>query len=117
MGGKALSGQLRVLAIGGFLLAALGVGSVFADEHDHDRARRAVDAGEVLPLRMILDRVERDYPGQVMEVELEQRGERWIYEVKVLQTGGALIKLKVDGRDGHVLAGKEQPGRRNGVEP
>jgi uncharacterized membrane protein YkoI len=39
---------------------------------DHDRARQAVEAGEVLPLRTILERVERDYPGQVVEVELER---------------------------------------------
>ncbi len=39
---------------------------------DHDRARQALEAGEVLPLRTILDRVEREYPGQVLEVELER---------------------------------------------
>ena len=36
---------------------------------DHDRARQALEAGEVLPLRSILERVERDYPGQVLDVE------------------------------------------------
>jgi uncharacterized membrane protein YkoI len=39
---------------------------------DHDRARQALEAGEVLPLRTILERVEREYPGQVLEVELER---------------------------------------------
>ncbi|MBI2754861.1 MAG: hypothetical protein HYX46_15305 [Betaproteobacteria bacterium] len=45
-----------------------------------------------------------------MDVELERgyegRGGRWVYEIKVLRTGGALIKLKVDARDGTVLGGK-----------
>lgn len=81
---------------------------------DHDRARRALQAGEVLPLRAILERVERDYPGQVVDVELEREREkgveRWIYELKILRTGGALIKLKVDARDGTVLRHKARDG-------
>ena len=74
----------------------------------HDRARKALEAGEVLPLRTILERIERDYPGQVMDVELERQreagAERWVYEIKLLRTGGALVKLKVDARDGSVIS-------------
>jgi uncharacterized membrane protein YkoI len=87
-----------------------GSGAAHADQEDHERARKALEAGEVLPLKTILERVERAYPGQVMDVELERehenRGERWIYKVKVLRTGGALVKLKVDARDGTLLGSK-----------
>ena len=39
------------------MLAMLGTGvSYAADNADHDRARQAVEAGDVLPLRTILDR-------------------------------------------------------------
>ena len=72
-------------------------------DSDHDRARQALEAGEILPLKTVLERLARDTPGQVMEVELERSGERWIYEIKLLQTGGALIKLKVDARDATVI--------------
>ena len=99
------------------LLAGSGV--VRAGEEDHERARKALEAGEVLPLNTILERVERVYPGQVMDVELEREhrgaGGRWIYEVKVLRSGGALVRLKVDARDGTVLGSKAQgqpPGDR-----
>lgn len=96
----------------GLVLAALAAGSGFAgDGHDHDRARRAVETGEALPLRTILQRVEREHPGQVMEVELERKHERWIYEIKLLRAGGALVKLKVDARDGRVLSSKEKSAR------
>ncbi|NMG75268.1 hypothetical protein GPA25_10920 [Aromatoleum diolicum] len=88
-----------------------------ADEaYDHDRARAALERGEVMPLRAILDRVERDYPGKVVEVELEREHERWIYEIKVLQSGGALRKLEVDGRDGTVLGVKGRDRKREGSE-
>ena len=90
---------------------------------DHDRARHALEAGEVLPLRTILDRVEREYPGQVLEVELERDGSRWAYEIRTLRSGGSLVKLKVDARDGTVLGvkareagGKRAPGGRSGEE-
>lgn len=75
---------------------------------DHDRARQALEAGEVLPLRVILERVERAYPGQVLEVELERENERgrWQYEIKLLRSGGSLVKLKVDARDGSILGVK-----------
>lgn len=84
--------------------------SVAADNADHDRARQAVEAGDVLPLRSILERVEREYPGQVMEVELDREKGEWVYEIKLLRKGGALMKLKVLARDGTILGFKEKNG-------
>ncbi len=74
-----------------------------AGEHDHDRARRAVQAGEVLPLQELLARLARRQPGQVMEVELEREAGRWVYEIKLLKPDGRLIKLQLDARDGSPL--------------
>lgn len=75
-------------------------------ERDHDRARAALRAGEVLPLGEILVRVARQQPGQVLDVELEREQGRWIYELKLLQGSGALVKLEVDALDGRVLRRK-----------
>lgn len=90
------------------VLLALAPGA-WADgprEHDHDRARAALKAGEVLPLADILTRVARTHPGQVLEVELERDNGVWVYELKLLQSDGLLIKLKVDARDASVLRQK-----------
>lgn len=84
------------------LLAAPLTG-VAGGDRDHDRARAALRAGEVLPLTTILERVAKEQPGQLLEVELEREHGRWIYELKLLQSGGALVKLKVDARDGVLL--------------
>lgn len=98
------------------LLLCLSAAVWADDDHDHDRARKALQAGEVLPLRTILDRVERVYPGQVLDVELERghagRDGRWIYKVKVLQADGSLLRLKVDAREGTVLGSKPPTGGR-----
>jgi uncharacterized membrane protein YkoI len=99
----------------GALLAALMAVGVARSDEDHDRARQALESGEVLPLRTILERVETEYPGQIMAVELEQRDGHWIYEIKVLRTGGDLVKLLIDGRDGRLLGSKRHgAGARHG---
>ena len=102
-----LLAMLRVVL--GTLLGVCVSTASLADE-DHDRARKALEAGEVLPLRAILERVERDHPGQVIDVDLEKehKGEiqRWIYEIKLVRPGGALVKLKINARDGTLLSEK-----------
>ena len=100
---RAAGKQMRWLAptlVAGLMLAITPLARA---DSDHDRARQALEAGEILPLKTVLEKLARDTPGQVMEVELERTGERWIYEIKLLQTGGALVKLKVDARDATVI--------------
>ncbi|MDA1328487.1 MAG: peptidase, partial [Proteobacteria bacterium] len=60
---------------------------------DHDRARAALRAGEVLPLQVVLQRVQVEYPGRVLGIKLEREYGRWIYEVKLLDPSGRLNKL------------------------
>ena len=93
---------------------AVATGPALAsDRHDHDRARAALQAGEIQPLATVLQRVAADHPGQVLEVELERDGGRWIYEIKLLQAGGGLLKLEVDATSGQVLKARarRQEGR------
>lgn len=77
-------------------------------DSDHDRARAAVRARQVLPLKTVLERLQREHPGEVLEVELEQDDGRWVYEVKLLQAGGRLVRLEVDAASGAVLRRKER---------
>jgi len=74
-----------------------------SDRDEVDRVRAAVQAGELLPLTQVLERLQRSHPGQVLEVELERADGRWVYEVKLLQAGGRLLKLELDGRSAAVL--------------
>ena len=101
-----------VLLVALLLTVAATPLALASDKGDHERARAAVKAGEVLPLRTVLDRLERTHPGQVLELELERDDGRWIYEVKLLQTGGRLVKLKVDARSAEVLRVKPQDERK-----
>lgn len=98
----------RNLAALALMLMAVGVQlpPALADAADHEQARQALAAGEVLSLRQILDRVEKRHPGQVLEVELEREQGRWIYEIKLLRPEGAVSKLKLDARNGDLLQQK-----------
>lgn len=109
-GRQALTGVALAIALWG------GIAPSPASPHDsddHDRARAAVQAGEVLPLGQVLERLQRTHPGQILEVELDREDGRWIYEVKLLQTGGQLLKLELDARTGEVLEVKRK-GARDG---
>ena len=96
--------RLGGLCAGLILSLVLALPSYAEEPGDHDRARRALEAGEVLPLKTVLEKVVLDTPGQVMEVEMERRGVRWVYEIKILRPGGALVKLVVDASDGTIVA-------------
>jgi uncharacterized membrane protein YkoI len=86
----------------------------YADGDDHERARQAFREGKILPLRAVLDIVERDYPGQVVKVEFERDDGRYEYEIRVLQADGNMLKLDIDASDGRVLSVKGKNARSRG---
>jgi uncharacterized membrane protein YkoI len=86
------------------LLAAGGVGHADDDgDEDHDAARRAREAGEVLPLAALRDRVAARVGGRVVGVEFERHGGRYLYEFKLIMPDGRLLEAEVDARTGDVL--------------
>ncbi len=78
-----------------------------ADDRDQERALKALRAGEVLPLRTMLDEVESRFMGDILEVELDEdkdKGRRiWTYEIKLISPDGNVIKLKIDAKTKEIL--------------
>jgi uncharacterized membrane protein YkoI len=70
---------------------------------DHEIARSAVARGELLPLSKILEIAQRDYPGKMLEVELEREHGRYVYEIEILLPDGRVIELTYDGKTGELL--------------
>ncbi|MFO1188377.1 MAG: PepSY domain-containing protein [Alphaproteobacteria bacterium] len=79
---------------------------------DHERARRAVEEGRILPLRDILAKAQQSYPGQVVEAELEDEDGRFIYEIKILSSDGRVMKLLFDAQKGDLLKARGRPDKR-----
>lgn len=99
------------------LSALLATAASARDRGDHERAREAVMSGQILPLSTVLQRLEREQAGQVLEIELEPSADRWVYEVKLLQPGGQLLRLEVDATTGEVIGRRVRPPRTPQGEP
>ncbi|CCG40064.1 PepSY domain-containing protein [Magnetospirillum molischianum] len=79
-------------------------------DHDdeHDWVRRSVLAGEIMPLAKILDRVDREFGGELIEAELDDHHGRPVYEIKLIGRDGRMRKLLYDAADGTLLKSKER---------
>ena len=113
---------LRRLVLPCVALCLLGASPLLrADDHDHgshELARQALEQGRVLPLRTVLEKIERDYQGQALKVEFEQDDGRFLYKIRLLQSDGRMVKLKVDAVDGKVLETKrKEPGKDRDAHP
>lgn len=77
-----------------------------AAEHrpqDFERARAALEAGHIRPLVEVLDVVIARVPGEIVGAEFEDEDDRWIYEVKLIDTAGRLVVVEVDAATATIL--------------
>jgi uncharacterized membrane protein YkoI len=92
-------------------LACLAVSPRFAaaqDRRDHERARAALEAGEIRPLAELLAEVERRYRGRVIEADLDRDDGQWLYEFKILPPNGRMFVVEVDAATGALLRSRGQ---------
>ena len=85
-----------------FCLVLLVTNSAFADS-DYDRAQQLREAGEILPLETILQKLHTRHPGKVLEVELENEHGQVIYEIEILDDKGKVREIKVNAKTGEQL--------------
>lgn len=92
----------------GILAPAYGLAlllSVFAPTPAHaddeaERARNETLSGKILPLAQILTTLQKRYPGEVLDVKLEDKKGRPKYEIRVLQRDGRILEIEIDARSG-----------------
>ncbi len=80
--------------------------SALADDDDQQRAREALERGEVLALGEILAIVEARFGGHVIEIECEEDDGRYRYELELITRDGRLIEVEMDAATGAVLEGE-----------
>ena len=100
------------------LLPALPVPGPARADDDETAIERALERGTIAPLQRLLERVETDFGGRVLTVELEHEDDdagagagAWIYEVKLLEASGDVLKLEYDAATLDLLS---QRGRYRG---
>ena len=70
---------------------------------DQDRARAAVERGEIRPLGEVLAAARTVVPGEVIKLKLEREDGRWVYELKILTPQGRRRELEIDARSLAIL--------------
>lgn len=92
----------RLLSFLAALLLAVAPAAA-QDRRDHERARAALEAGQIRPLSELLTEVERRYRGRVIEAELELEDGQWQYEIKILPPNGRIFTVELDATTGTLL--------------
>jgi uncharacterized membrane protein YkoI len=78
---------------------------VMADKDiDQNEAQALHEKGIILSLENILRNVQKTKGGRVMEVELEKKHGRYIYEIEIADASGQVWELKIDASDGSLIS-------------
>ncbi|GMQ96010.1 MAG: hypothetical protein BMS9Abin14_499 [Gammaproteobacteria bacterium] len=77
------------------------------EREDHEVARSALMRGEVMAVRDIVDVARAAVGDDLLRVELERAGERWIYEIRYVDEAGRVRKLNLDARSGERLESED----------
>ena len=86
----------------GTLVLAASAQTLLASEYP-ERAEQLQQSGAILPLEQILTEARKQYPGRVLETDLERRHERYVYEIKIMDDKGRVRELKYDAATGKLL--------------
>lgn len=73
------------------------------ERRDHERARAALEAGQIRPLSDLLAEVERRFRGRVIEADLERDDTQWLYELKILPPNGRIFIVELDAATGALV--------------
>lgn len=89
-------------------LALLLLAPAQARDLDQDEALRLRQEGVIQPLQQLLQPALERYPGaRLLEAELEEESDQYVYEVELLTEGGQVRELELDAVSGRVLKDEE----------
>ncbi|WP_446444962.1 PepSY domain-containing protein [Shewanella sp. 1180_01] len=92
------------------IFLALAVGMISScNAHDDDLSNKVVEwvkEGKVLPFDTIMQRYESRLKGRLLDLEVEQKHGRIIYELEILRDDGIVYEIKIDAKTGEWLKEK-----------
>lgn len=79
-----------------------------ARDLDQDEALRLRQKGVILPLEQLMQQALGRYPGaRLLEAELEEHDDHYVYEVELLTTEGVVREIKLEAATGRLLKDEE----------
>ncbi|RLL53688.1 peptidase [Mariprofundus sp. EBB-1] len=86
------------------LLLIISTASTAWADDDHERARQLLEQGKILPLSDIIKQANALYPGNVLEVDLEEKSGEIVYEIELLGDDGVIMEMLLDARSGRMIS-------------
>ncbi len=85
------------------MISVLGLPALGDDRISHDEAQALVEQGEMLSLEQLLALHRERFRGELLDLELEHKGGRLIYEVEVLGEDGRVREFELDASSGELI--------------
>ena len=102
---------LRTLLFTGLalLINLSTVNNIFSNDQlaDHEKAIKAVNEGEILPLDEILVKVSQKYAGRVISISLKDSEKGlfgWVYDIMIIEPGNMVKQIRVDAGTSTILS-------------
>ena len=75
----------------------------FANQKIRNKALKAVQRGEALPLGTVLARVSDRLGGEILAIEIEREDGRWVYEFRIADANGQRRAVYVDAATAEIV--------------
>ena len=78
-------------------------------DNDHEKAIRAVNEGEILPLDKILEKVQNQFSGRIISINLKDNEKGlfgWVYDIMIIDIENNVKQLRVDAGTSTILSVK-----------
>jgi uncharacterized membrane protein YkoI len=92
-----------LLPLAGPALADEGHPAVVLPDEDHETARALKEAGTIVSLTRVIEAARARHAGHLLQVELERKGEVYVYEVEFVDADGVVWKMDFDARDASLI--------------
>ena len=89
----------RALATAAAVIAMFGVSAASAGsdpDNDHDQALELYEHGEINSLADVIRALHQKVGGQVVDVNLDHKGDHWTYVLTVITDSGKRVRVSVD---------------------
>ena len=75
--------------------------------NDHEKAIKAVNEGEILTLDQILQKINRNFDGRVVSINLKDSEKGlfgWVYDIMIIDVNNKVKQIRVDAGTSTVLS-------------
>ena len=75
--------------------------------NDHEKAIKAVNEGEILTLDQILQKINRNFEGRVVSINLKDSEKGlfgWVYDIMIIDVNNKVKQIRVDAGTSTVLS-------------